>query len=375
MPKKFLSLMLLTTTVLMAAPVLQMNHAFNALTELIPFLADKDKFMAKPNEKLIATKMGELEKAFKSAKHDSLLKQDLFYPSYQVINDNLSGSLKAFNAGKKDYAHWRLREVTSLCLDCHTRLPVEHTSSFQDGQYNLDHSKFDNAYNLGIAQLIVRRYSDARVSFTKSIEDKMLKKDIKDLIKPFKQLLVIETKVAKEPQKILTVLNHYLGKNNLPEDVRNSISNWVKRLEAWKGQKEKLAGLKDDKAVENLITKDLKPLKKVNLSEGSYDVDLLITSGLLSNYLFENPNSKKAPEINYWLGWSEKHLKRENFFGSGDLFLKQCIRRYPSHPVAKDCLEEYTESVEFDFSGSAGTNIPAEVQAELKNLENLIKKK
>ncbi len=108
--------------------------------------------------------------------------------------------------------------------------------------------------------------------------------------------------------------------------------------------------------------------------KNGYDVDLLLTSGLLSNYLFEHPTSRKAAEISFWIGWSEKYLKRESFFGSGDLFLKQCIKKYPKSPMAKECLKEYKESIEFEFSGSSGTKIPQDIKYEIDNLEILIKK-
>ena len=358
-----------------AGPVLQMNKAFVALSDLIPLITDRDQFMEKKNEKLITEKITELKSAIITAKHDSLIKEDLFAPSYTLINENIAGSLEAFKLGNKDYAHWRLKEITSLCIDCHTRMPISHASSFQNGELAIDETKFENIYNLGIAQLIVRRYTDAKSSFTRSIQDKLIKKEIKDLILPFKQILLIDAKVYKNPDNLTAFMGEYKAREDLPEEVRSSIASWLIRLKHWKGNKMLTVGLKNDKEVERFIAKELAPLKKKSIYGGGYDVDLLIASGLLSNYFFENPTSAKAPEISYWLGWAEKYLKRENFFGSGDLFLKQCIKHYPKTPTAKKCLEEYKDSVEFEFSGSAGTSIPKDVQKELDDLEKLIKNK
>ena len=358
-----------------AGPVIQMNKAFIALSDLIPLITDRDQFMEKKNEKLITDKITELKSAIITAKHDSLIKEDLFAPSYSLINENIAGSLEAFKLGNKDYAHWRLKEITSLCIDCHTRMPISHASSFQNGELAIDEKKFENIYNLGIAQLIVRRYTDAKSSFTRSIQDKLIKKDMKDIILPFKQILLIDAKVFKNPDNLTAFMDEYKSREDLPEEVRSSISSWLVRLKHWKGNKMLTGGLKNDKEVERFIAKELAPLKKKSIYAGGYDVDLLISSGLLSNYFFENPTSTKAAEISYWLGWAEKYLKRENFFGSGDLFLKQCIKHYPKNPTAKKCLEEYKDSVEFEFSGSAGTSIPKDVQKELDDLEKLIKTK
>jgi hypothetical protein len=370
-----LTLLILFATPAFAGPVLQMDKAFIALSELIPFITDRDQFMEKKNEKIISSKISELQSAIITAKHDSLIKEDLFAPSYSLINENISGSREAFKNGNKDYARWRLKEITTLCLDCHTRLPASYASSFQNGEFTIDKSKFENIYNLGVAQLIVRRYTDAKDSFTRSIQDRIIKKEFGDIILPFKQILLIDGKVLKNPENLSTFLTEYSTNKALPEDVQRSIAGWLKRLNHWKGNKLLKVGLKTDKEVTRFIAKELAPLKGKAFYGGEYDVDLLITSGLLSNYSFENPTSASAPEINFWLGWSEKYLKRENFFGSGDLFLKQCIKRYPTNPIAKKCLEEYKESVEFEFSGSSGTSIPKDVQKELDDLAKLIKTK
>jgi hypothetical protein len=71
----------------------------------------------------------------------------------------------------------------------------------------------------------------------------------------------------------------------------------------------------------------------------------------------------------------EKRLKKENFLSTGSLYFKQCIKKYPRTPIAKECLKEYIESVEFDFSGSGGMAIPSEIKKELKDLSELLEDK
>lgn len=368
-------LVLLISGMAFSAPVEQMNRAFNALMDLVPYLTDDNKFMETKNAKVVEKGIAELQTAFKEAGHDSLLKEDLFAPSYTVIHQNLSDSLSSFRKGNKDYSYWRLKEVTSHCLDCHTRLPPSHASSFQNGKVQIDPSKFESVYNLGVAQLIVRRYVDAKASFNRDIQDRLIKKDVEEIDLPFKQLLLIDTKVLKNPVNLIALFKTYQKNEAVPEIQRLLLKSWIEDLEHWKGNKYIVNGIKSDSDVERFIKDELRPLENETLYDGSHDVPLLMTTGILSNYLFENPTSKMAPEISYWMGWTEKYLKREQFFGSGDLFLKQCIKRYPGHAVAKKCLEAYRESVEFEFSGSGGTKLPADIKLELLSLEKLIKKK
>ncbi len=373
--KTFAFLALVISVHAFSAPVAQMNRAFEALTDLIPFITDEKKFSEKTHAPLIEKRISDLKIAFKEAGHDSLLKEDLFAPSYAIINQNLGDSLTAFKQGKKDYAHWRLREVTTHCLDCHTRLPNSHASSFQDGKLAIDLSKFENVYNLGVAQFIVRRYVDAKASFTRDIQDRILRKDVEEIDLPFKQILLIETKVMNNPENLISFFKSYQKNESVPEHMRLLLKAWIMDLEQWKTNKYLKIGLKNDTDVAKFIKEELVPLENEALFDGSHDVPLLLSSGLLSHYFFENPKSKMAPEISYWLGWTEKFLKREQFFGSGDLFLKQCIRKYPTHSVAKKCLEAYRESMEFEFSGTSGTHLPEDIKRELEELGKLVRKK
>jgi hypothetical protein len=50
------------------------------------------------------------------------------------------------------------------------------------------------------------------------------------------------------------------------------------------------------------------------------------------------------------------------------MYLKECMLQYTSHPYAKKCFEEYEAYVTISYSGSRGTDIPDEIQDELKAL-------
>jgi hypothetical protein len=356
-----------------AAPLQQMNRALNAITELLPFITDKDSFLEKKNDIFIQEQLHQVQAAFESAKHDSMLRQDIFLPSYHLVQENLLESIKSFKSNNKEYAQWRLKELTSLCIDCHTRIPPTKSSSFELGKLSISPKKFKNAYHLGISQLIVRRYADAKTSFTQSIDEKMITGEFENLIDPFKQILLIDAKVLKNPSDMSLYIKHYLTKEKIPLGVRTRLQAWEKHLGFWTSKKYPPIELKSDDDVKAFISRKAEPIKQKASFEDEFDVDMLMISGLLSNYLFTHPHTPLAPELNYWIGFSEKYLKHENFFGSGDLFFKQCILKYPSHPMAINCLKEYKESVTFEFSGSSGTHIPKEILSEIEQLESFIK--
>ncbi len=371
----FLFLIAIMVTVKTSAgPTVEMNKAFKAITDLIPYMQDELVFSEKYNQPTIKKHLGELQAAFKAIKHDKVIRQDLFAPSYELLNLTLSNTIDTFNKGHKEYALWQLQGLTNMCIECHTRLPPDHASSFEVGGNQIDPSKLKDPYSLGISYLIVRRYVDAKASFVRTIQDKIIKKDMKDIILPFKQILLIEAKVLKNPNNLIAYFGEYSNRNDLPEELRKSLREWIQRVKYWQKKKLFETELKTDEDVWSFIKKELIHLKTKETMEERYDVDLLLSSGLLSHYLFNQPNTPVSSEITYWIGWIEKVLGRDDFYSSGDLFFKQCIRRYPQQPVALRCLEEYRESVEFEFSGSSGTHIPDDVKKELNELSALIKK-
>jgi hypothetical protein len=375
--KKIGSIVVLTLTGLaLAAPVIPMNKALNALLELVPYLTDAQKFNDKKNEGTIRSSISKLEEAFNAAKHHDLLKQDVFSPSLGLIKSSITDSKQAFSKGNKDYAHWRMREITAQCMDCHTRLPADHVSSFRDGMRQLENAKFSDPYNLGVGQMIVRLYPEAKATFTKVIDEKFIRGELTGILLPMKQLLLIQTKILKDPEQMVKILDHYETKKGLSLSDKEVMKQWRDRLVVWGQSPYNKNKLKNDTEVESFIKSTLKPLfKNDSLYIGKFDVDLMYASGLLSNFIFENPQSKFAPDAIYWIGLSDKYLQREQFVGSGELFLKECVRRYPKSAIAPKCFAEYKESMEFQFTGSRGTELPAEVERELDHLESLIKKK
>ncbi len=358
-----------------ATPLLQMNKAFHSITELGPYLRNEEEFQNKKNRKIIQKNLKELDSAFQVAGHDHLIKHDLFAPSYELLSSNIKESSLSFEKDKKDYSFWILKETLTLCMDCHTRLPMSVTSSFQNGELTIDPNKIKDPYDLGVAYLIVRRFIDAKDNFTRSIQDRIIKKETGRLLLPFQQILMIEVKVKKDPTSMISIINDYLSKKHLPPTVENELKLWKTRLEIWQKEKAITNQIENEQELKKFIKRRLEPLKEEDSFNDSLKVDLLFGTGIISQYFFENQNSPSAPEISYWMGWMEKRLKKENFLSTGNLYFKQCIKKYPQTPIAKECLKEYTESVEFDFSGSGGMAIPSEIKKELKDLSDLLEEK
>lgn len=367
---KFLSALLLFSSLSYAAPAQQMNEAFEALVRLLPFLINEKDFVDTEKHAEVSGSLRKLQGAFTKVRHQDLLKEDIFSPSYKLVSESLAEASKAFDDGHKDYAFWRLKEVTTFCIDCHTRIPKEVTSSYQNSGLYLKKELFKDTYSRAIAALVVRRYNDATAAFRQTIQEGIIKKDHTRTTQALKNLVIIDAKILRNLSNLKLELTSY-SKKDIPAQNKSKIKAWLAEINAIQQSKWFKESYQDDEI--QIIFNELKLLRQSREAIEENDIKILVSSGHLSQYSFLNPKTSLAPEINFWLGWSEKQLKRENFFSTGNNFFKQCIRKYPKHPIAKDCLSELKESIEFDFTGSGGTNVPKEVKDELMSLEKSMK--
>ena len=94
--------------------------------------------------------------------------------------------------------------------------------------------------------------------------------------------------------------------------------------------------------------------------------------GLLHEYVQANPADPNMPQLLYWLAIVDRALDYNLYYSLSDLYLKECITRWPQTDTALQCYAEYERYVQFAYSGSAGEYIPAEVVDELARFRGIL---
>ena len=72
--------------------------------------------------------------------------------------------------------------------------------------------------------------------------------------------------------------------------------------------------------------------------------------------------------ILYWLSVADRSIAYNYFFSMTDLYLKQCVLKYPKHPYAHRCYREYREYVDHTYT-DIGKPIPDGIKKELRELK------
>ena len=89
----------------------------------------------------------------------------------------------------------------------------------------------------------------------------------------------------------------------------------------------------------------------------------------------KKPTSSSIPEVLYWLAVVDREMTNSIFYSFADLYLKECMLKFPESGTAMKCYKEYESEMIFGYTGSAGTNIPREVLEDLKYLKTFVESK
>jgi tetratricopeptide (TPR) repeat protein len=343
------------------------------IDKLTPFLLNGDKFTDSKNEKIINEHLNNLVNLFKTIQKHPKISTTGFSISRDQIETQLKETLDAFNSKHQSFARHKLNSTLGLCISCHTQLPTGEKLKIFGGidiEKNIQHV-FEKAEFYFITRdfpKAIQNY-DLFISQYKKNDDRLL------LESALNHKLTYFTRIMRtKTEEAIASFNENLKNKEIPETTRLQITNWIKELKATTAL---------DNTGKPITEKQMKQfLKKVtrNNEEGprvsmfaNHEAQDLKISGILYEYLNSNPESSLVPEILYNLATIDKRLNFNIFYSLGDLYLKECIEKYPTSRFAKLCYQEYEEEKILSYTGSAGTFLPEDVKKELDELKNKLK--
>lgn len=347
-----------------------MHKLFSKIQELVPYVVDEEKFNDPKNEKFIADSLKEMKKLAKDASHAEELKTTTFKISRKVLEDHFADIERVFKVGNKNFARWELGSTVPLCMSCHTQAPsasrnwdvVDITrgnlNDYQKAELLFMGRDFDDALNY--YDVVISGYPDNKIPVNqveKSLERKVVifsrvKRDFTGGVKSLEKSL----KNKKLPEAFVKNVNAWIGlfriqnKNGFPNPKKSNDRDIQKYV-----QKELKRGLWDDMT-------DARNTTNPRL------VKNLTVSGVLYEYLNTHPETKIKPDILLWLAMCDRKFQETLFYSLADMYLKECINEFPTHPTAKKCFDEYKDNTIISYSGSGGVNLPDDVKKELKDL-------
>ena len=358
-----------------------MSNVYGSFVKVIPYVyssSEKIGNLKDPKHKNekdeLLKNLHDLSEYFKAARHAEFFLKPGFRPSLETINNHLEETIISVNSNNFLFVQKRLNALAALCVTCHSQLSDNIAkNAFGDAINKENRSRFESDYAYANYLFLVRRFAESKNYFEKAIEAALVKDNalsINEINNSLRKLITIHTKIKFDYKKAQELLSKYEKEKRLPKISKAIIKEWSKSLGAWKK-----FDINSVKSIKEFIAQNLTPMeaKREKIESGEADITLLISSGFLSNYLTDNAVNDQTAEILYWLAIAERRLSSTYFFSLSDLYLKDCVKRFPTAPIARKCYQEYADNLEAGYSGSAGTDIPHEEQVELLKLKSLLK--
>jgi hypothetical protein len=354
-----------------------MSEVATSVVKLIPYISDVKKFKDPSNEKMIKDRLQYILKAFQSSKKGKRISRPEFQASYKVMIEHLDETIQSFDTDHKEFAYKKLRATGQLCMSCHNMVKGDK-KGFVRAMNKVKGSDFASTFDYAEFLYLTRDYRKADRNYRKwtdHVTSKITAKNslADDLVyKAAIKVMTINLAVYFTPKRARSYIDRTLQNKNLTPALKEELKDWNETLVKWM-QWKRPSKISKEFLTEFINTK-LIPLE----SEGEIISDakilpiLLISKGLMDQYLKTAKRDEMVATAMYWKAVSERLVGFSYFYSLADMQLRTCITDFPKSKVAKKCYKEFERQVVIGYSGSGGVNIPEDVKAELTRLKSLI---
>ncbi len=345
-----------------------MDEIFEAIQVVLPLSLDGERFADLEERPRILEAMAKL-----SANADALRQHGA---SRDAARAYLSLSLardardlqRRYEAGQVLEARFLLRELTSTCVACHSRLPSDRSfplgARFVDetvvaalplderAQYEMATRQFDRALATDAALFEAPDTSPADVSLLGLIDE----------------YLEVAIRVKNDPARARATLERFAKRPDLGEGLAADVASWIAALRALETREPNPDPLAEARSLLDAAAQAS--------SDGDDRVALvqyIAASAPLHRFVDAHPEGDAdVAEAYYLLGVIESRIGRARWLSQSEAFLEASIRQAPGSPFADDAFELLSSVVVSGWTGSSGVHVPPDVQARLEELSALV---
>lgn len=335
-----------------------MNSLLTPFREIQPYIASQEKFLDPTQNKKLSRIILDLRTNFHQLENIPSQYHSLpgFKENVRSVAEMLDDSYRRFTENKALYAWWRIRKLPSDCFTCHATYKVESRySNMSVVDQSLD------TLNQARFMLATRQFSAAQEAFISVLKDPDYRLYFNEALR---SILLITTRINRDPKNGATLLRELSRNPALPTEDAREAEGWANQLEAWAKEKPQ-KNANSMKRAEQLIERG----SYTSPDNISNDVSLLRGTAIL-HQLLEDEKITPAlrPRALYLLGFA--YTKLPLFFSESwaEMYLERCISEYPGTATAQKAYRTYRELIIDDYTGTAGTEIPAEIKLHLEEL-------
>jgi hypothetical protein len=217
-----------------------------------------------------------------------------------------------------------------------------------------------------------RQFDRAQNEFIGVINNPEVAKNLPlDWIKAVHDSLAIAVRVKRDPDLARNVATAVLTTDNAPVFERQDAVQWKASIDDWHQELPRIPQTETGLYAEMVRLMSKAHDTQKYPADHSGDVYYLRASSVAHDLLQMAPNGPLAPEALLMEGICYEVLSPVNLEDLHGIYYEACIRRAPHTPTAELCYRRYEQSTFFDYTGSAGMEIPADVREKMLELGGL----
>lgn len=338
------------------------------MVQLYPIIV-ANRPLTPEDKKAVVRHVDRLAELFTNAQTFIAQRSETYQVSYALVSDHLADVQRVIGSGDVERARFDLYKLGPICTSCHTQDTRLRTLFSGTGR-----SSFPDDRSFAEFNYLTRNYAEAEQYF-----DRYLKSDVErsefDLMQPLQRIVTIYAQVFNRPLEGAQKLRRYLHAKGHSEYTLKYLRGWIDGLEKLAQDGAQAMIRPDLKAIEAAIEKYIGSLDQTQpvTIEPLQQVQRVWLRGRLYHYLNTAPAREAVPRVLYWLAVSDRAIGYDYYFSLADLYLKDCVFSYPSHPYAQRCFKAYRDYVTDLYAGPGGSYLPAEVSADLMRMETALK--
>ncbi len=347
-----------------------MAQLFSSLTDVLPLSMSGAEFSDPKNKDRILNDLRTMRDGTNALVDHTKNSEGSFGFIAKSMSRDIKDIYKWYDRGATSEARYLLHQVSENCVSCHMQLPDPgHAPSMDHFFKSVAVEKLSPAEKARL-QVALRQFDQAITTW-----EEMFKTWPKPgelfAMDALPEYLKVTIRVKSEPRRALIVLDTLSKRTDLPVFMAREVS-------AWKSSLKKLSSEFNGKGSE--LTRAEKIIKNARKTmeyplDRSALVDFIVASGLLNRYM---QNKSISPEDlakgYYLLGLTESLIGRTTWLTQTDYYFEASVRAAPKSKVASKALDALEQQILMEYSGSGGTNIPDDIQANLDDLRNLVRR-
>ncbi len=340
-----------------------MTEIGKTMVEIYPLVVANRKLTSAETESITHALL-QLSNLFAAAKPFINLKSDGYQISYEFVSEYLKVVKSVLENYPVDYARGYLYALGEICASCHTQDSTLRTLFSSTARDN-----FDNDYAYAEFNYMTRNYGEAIKYYDKFLATPEKKTEL-EIIQPLQRIITVYTQVNNRPADGITHLQKYLNLKDHTTETKIQLENWIhglKELNMISVQGNRPVAFNELKQYVSEYLGNLDDLIMSNQWNADQEVQRVWLRGQLYHYLNRNPDASETPIILYWLAVVDRSIAYNFYFSMTDLYLKQCVLKYPKHPYARRCYQEYREYIDYTYTRN-GDPIPEGIKNEIREI-------